>query len=95
MVRRTRKEIIKWYEKDLNAQGLTFPKLNTPEKIIYEFDEYTDDIFSKTIEIIKKLTYCRYKPLTYLKIIPASLKSLLVGQINMGGFMKAILLKRL
>ena len=95
MVRRTRKEIVKWYEKDLNAQGLSFPKLNTPKKIIYEFDEYTDDIFSKTIEIIKKLTYCRYKPLTYLKDIPVSLKSLIVGQKNMGGFMKAILLKRL
>ncbi|MFD3157282.1 helicase-related protein [Haloimpatiens sp. FM7330] len=95
MVRRTRKEIVKWYENDLKAQGLSFPNLNTPKKIIYEFDEYTDDIFIKTIEIIKELTYSRYKPLTYLKNIPVSLKSLLVGQKNMGGFMKAILLKRL
>jgi len=95
MVRRTRIEIVKWYDKDLKAQGLSFPKLNSPKKIIYEFDEYTDDIFNKSINIIKELTYARYKPLTYLKDIPSNLKSLLVGQKNTGGFMKAILLKRL
>lgn len=95
MVRRTRKEIIKYYQKDLEAQGLTFPTLNTPEKIVYEFDNQIDVAFNKTLDIIKILSYARYKALTYLKDVPTKYKTLLVGQQNMGSFMKGILLKRL
>lgn len=95
MVRRTRKEIMKYYQKDLEAQGLTFPTLNTPEKIVYEFDNQLDEVFNKTLDIIKELSYARYKSLTYLLDVPLKYKSLLVGQRNMGGFMKGILLKRL
>lgn len=95
MVRRTRKEISKYYKKDLEAQGLTFPTLNTPEKIIYEFDNKVEVAFNKTLDIIKILSYSRYKTLTYLNDVPAKYKPLLVGQQNMGGFMKGILLKRL
>lgn len=95
MVRRTRKEIIKYYKKDLEQQKLTFPKLNTPKKIIYQFDDQLDKVFNDTLDVIKILTYSRYKALTYLKEIKKDYKSLLVGQQNMGGFMKSILLKRL
>lgn len=95
MVRRTRKEIMKYYKNDLEKQGLTFPKLNTPEKIVYQFDDKLDKIFNNTLDVIKTLTYSRYKALIYLKKIEPKYKSLLVGQRNMGGFMKGILLKRL
>ncbi|WP_373599821.1 helicase-related protein [Paraclostridium bifermentans] len=95
MVRRTRKEIMKYYQKDLEAQGLTFPTLNTPEKIVYQFDNQVEVAFNKTLDIIKILSYSRYKALTYLKQVSPKYKSLLVGQQNMGGFMKGILLKRL
>lgn len=95
MVRRTRKEIIKYYDKDLEAQGLTFPILETPQKIIYEFDEELDDVFNKTLDTIKVLSYSRYKTLTYLKEVPNEYKTLLTGQQNMGRFMKGILLKRI
>lgn len=95
MVRRTRKEIMKYYQKDLEAQDLTFPTLNTPEKIVYEFDNQVDVAFNKTLDIIKVLSYARYKSLTYLIDVPSKYRSLLVGQQNMGGFMKGILLKRL
>lgn len=95
MIRRTRNEIMKYYQKDLEAQGLTFPKLNTPHKIVYEFDNQVDVAFNKTLDIIKILSYARYKSLTYLKKVPSKYKPLLVGQQNMGGFMKGILLKRL
>ena len=95
MVRRTRNEIMKYYKKDLEAQGLVFPNLNTPEKIVYEFDNQVEVAFNKTLDIIKVLSYSRYKALTYLKEVPSRYKSLLVGQKNMGGFMKGILLKRL
>ena len=95
MVRRTRKEIIKYYDKDLKSQGLTFPTLNTPEKIVYEFDNQIEVVFNKTLDTIKVLSYSRYKTLTYLNEVPPKYKSLLIGQQNMGGFMKGILLKRL
>ena len=95
MVRRTRKEIIKYYDKDLKSQGLTFPTLNTPEKIVYEFDNQVEVVFNETLDTIKVLSYARYKTLTYLNEVPPKYKSLLTGQQNMGGFMKGILLKRL
>ncbi|NLM06784.1 MAG: helicase, partial [Tissierellia bacterium] len=94
MVRRTRSEIKEYYEDDLKKQGLTFPSVGSPEKIIYEFDEDTDDAFYQTINIIKDFKYSRYMPLIYLKN-QKKYASLIAGQRNMGGFMKGILIKRL
>ena len=94
MIRRTRTEIENYYHDDLVKQGLTFPKLGAPEKIIYSFDEVTDGVFNETIAAIKDFTYSRYKPLTYLKDTK-QYTQLLTAQYNMGGFMKGILVKRL
>lgn len=97
MIRRTRTEIQKVYGEDLKKQKLKFPKVSEPIKLAYEFDDETELLFNKTIKNISELNYSRYKPMTYVKeshITPA-LKSLLVGQKNMGGFMKSILIKRL
>lgn len=98
MIRRTRSEIEQYYKEDLEKQGLTFPKAGSPEKIIYTFDEQTDETFTETVAAIKDFCYSRYMPLTYLK--PAVQKRpdiamMVVGQRNMGGFMKGILVKRL
>lgn len=96
MVRRTRREIEKYYEQDLKKQGLNFPKLTPPKRIIYQFNESVEDIFNKTIEVIQQLNYARYRPLTYLKRRESpEFAAMLVGQRNMGGFMKSILVKRL
>ncbi len=97
MIRRTRTEIKKNYADDLKKQGLEFPKVSDPIKLIYEFSENTEDVFEKTIQKIAELNYSRYKPLTYVKEhkLKSSERSLLVGQANMGGFMKGILVKRL
>jgi len=96
MIRRTRSEVAKYYAKDMELQGLKFPKLDAPEKIIYEFDELTDKVFTETINAIKDFTYARYKPLTYLKGKAAEpYTQMMVAQQNMGGFMKSILVKRL
>lgn len=98
MIRRTRSEIEQYYKDDLEKQGLTFPKAGSPEKIIYSFDELTDETFVETVATIKDFHYARYMPLTYLK---AEIKKrpeiamMVVGQKNMGGFMKGILVKRL
>lgn len=97
MIRRTRTEIKKNYADDLKKQGLEFPKVSDPIKLIYEFSENTEDVFEKNIQKIAELNYSRYKPLTYVKEhkLKSSERSLLVGQANMGGFMKGILVKRL
>ena len=96
MIRRTRTEIQQYYKDDLEKQGLTFPKVGSPEKIIYEFDEQTDETFTETVAIIKDFRYSRYMPLTYLRgEKKKEYAQMLTAQKNMGGFMKGILVKRL
>lgn len=94
MIRRTRSEIEEYYADDLKAQGLTFPKAGSPEKIIYAFDETTDEAFTETIATIKDFKYSRYTPLLYLKD-KKKYAQMLAAQRNMGGFMKGVLVKRL
>lgn len=94
MIRRTRGEIQQYYAADLEKQGLTFPKVGNPEKIIYTFDEYTDEAFTETMKVIREFKYSRYTPLLYLKD-KKKYAQMLISQRNMGGFMKGILVKRL
>lgn len=94
MIRRTRGEIQQYYSEDLKKQGLTFPKAGSPEKIIYSFDDETDDAFTQTMNIIKEFKYSRYTPLLYLKD-KKKYAQMMTAQRNMGGFMKGILVKRL
>lgn len=94
MIRRTRSEIVKYYTEDLEKQRLFFPKVGSPEKIIYSFDDEIDDAFNQTISIIRDFKYSRYMPLTYLKE-QKKYATLITGQKNMGGFMKGIMVKRL
>jgi superfamily II DNA/RNA helicase/chromosomal replication initiation ATPase DnaA len=96
MIRRTRTEIKQYYKDDLEKQGLSFPTVGTPEKIIYTFDKLTNDTFTETIAVIKDFHYARYTPLVYLKKDKQKdYSTLIAGQKNMGGFMKSILVKRL
>ena len=94
MIRRTRSEIEEYYAEDLKAQGLSFPKAGSPEKIIYEFDDATNEAFVETIASIREFKYSRYTPLLYLKD-KKKYAQMLISQRNMGGFMKGILVKRL
>lgn len=95
MIRRTRTEIKEVYGDDLSKQGLVFPILAPPEKIVYTYNNEIDRVFNETIGVILRLDYARYKPLTYLKKIDKHLASMMVSQRNMSGFMKSILVKRL
>ncbi|MCD2347402.1 helicase-related protein [Clostridium guangxiense] len=95
MIRRTRKEITEFYKDDLERQGLRFPQLSTPEKIVYIYKDEIEKVFNYTISVIKSMNYSRYQPLTYLKKIDKDIASQMVSQKNMGGFMKSILIKRL
>ncbi len=93
MVRRTRTEIMNYYAEDLNQQGLMFPRVAEPQKIIYQFDDKTEWVFNQTIQLLRRLCYARYTPLLYLQAEVTSFTS--QAQHNIGGFMRAILVKRL
>lgn len=93
MVRRTRSEIRRYFQSDLQRQQLHFPEMMPPQRIVYTFDAKTETIFNKTISLLKTLHYARYKALLYLKRgISGQQRQ---GQHNISGFMKSILIKRL
>lgn len=95
MVRRTRSEISRFYADDLAKQKLKFPEVEAPRAVFYELSKRENEIFTRTIErIAKKITYARYRPLTYL---PTELveEGNLTAQFNLAGFMKVLLVKRL
>lgn len=93
MVRRTRKEIKDYYSEDMNAQGLSFPNIADPERIVYTFDPDTDCAFNETIARLKGFHYARYMPRLYLKQELTMFEE--QSQRNVGGFMKGLLVKRL
>ncbi len=96
MVRRTRREIEKYFSKDIKEQGLKFPEVKKPEPLFYELNEEEDDIFNKTIDLIaNQFKYARYTPLLpkYYKGKIDQLEE--QSQKNMGRFMKILLVKRL
>ena len=93
MVRRTRSQIKRHYAEDMEKQGLIFPDLANPHRLIYRFDSDISPIFDETLEKLKTFRYARYTPLLYLKMgISGQLKQ---GQNNIGGFMRMMLVKRL
>lgn len=95
MVRRTRSEIETYFKKDLDKQGLKFPKVAEPKSVFYQLNESEDDIFHKTVELIaKEFKYSRYTPMLpeYYK---GSDENPSEGQRNMGKFMKILFIKRL
>ena len=93
MVRRTRKEIVNFFSEDISKQGLSFPELADPERIIYSFDPQTDAVFNQTITLLQQFSYSRYTPLLYLKKGLSEFEA--QSQRNVGGFMKGTLVKRL
>lgn len=94
MVRRTRTEINRYFEKDLSRQGLRFPNVAAPAPLYYELNEAEDRVFTETMELLARdFKYARYMPLLYLKAGVDQLEE--QSQKNMGKFMKILLIKRL
>lgn len=93
MVRRTRTDIKNRFEKDMKKQGLSFPEVKPPQRIIYEFDKNTNRIFEQTIEMITVLSYARYTPRLYLDKQLSAFE--IQQQANLKGFMKSRFVKRL
>ena len=95
MVRRTRKEVEEFFKEDLKAQGVSFPEVKPPKRIYYLLDKELDNLYNKTIETIKNLSYARYRPALYLKTKLKENDPEFISQMNLSGLMKTLLLKRL
>jgi superfamily II DNA or RNA helicase/HKD family nuclease len=91
LVRRTRSEVEKYYSKDLKQNAVRFPKQHPPEVIFYELDDNLNTLFDKTLLMIKGLNYARYRIEHYLIISDKEH----IGEVNLTGFMKTLLIKRL
>jgi superfamily II DNA or RNA helicase len=101
-VRRTRTDLSehKEYETDLKSQGIIFPKVLPPEKILYKLDDDLDDLYDHTMSVISDpregLTYNRYRAIQYL--VPG--KKMLYANADMlstqlAKIMKVLLVKRI
>ena len=101
MIRRIRKDIKESYKEDFKDNELNFPTVKDPILIKYSFDEETNEIFNKTLELIKKFKYSKYTPMKkeYYKKqeeMTEKEKGMYEGRnMNMISFLKKILLKRL
>lgn len=75
MIRRTRSDILDYYDDDIKKNGLVFSKAEGPFPLYYKLSDEVNNLFDKTIKIIEsprdkkspeKLTYARYSPLSEL-----------------------------
>lgn len=69
VIRRTRADIqnIKRYNDDIEAQGMSFPKVKEPKKIEYAFDEQLNQLFYETIfSLIDNVGYYRYRAIEFI-----------------------------
>lgn len=95
MVRRTRTDVMTYFKQDMKMQGLTFPNLDNPQKIVYKYEGELETIFNNTIKKLQEFTYARYTPLLYYIGNKTLSEFERQQQRNVGGFMKGILVKRL
>ncbi len=95
MVRRTRNDVLSWFRKDIEQQGLSFPEMQDPQKIVYEYHGQIEDVFDQTMRLLSQFRYARYTPLLYYTGTKKMTEFVKQQQRNVGGFMKGILVKRL
>lgn len=93
MIRRTRKEVSRYFSDDMEKNGLKFPEVENPDPLLYEFDPALDAAFNQTITLLRSLTYARYAPLLFLTAEISQIDVL--SQNNIKGFIKSLLVKRL
>ena len=100
-VRRTRTDLLEheFYAKDLKQQGIVFPKVGTPEKLLYPLESHLNILYDETMKLIQGengLQYMRYRAIEFIKSEyaqdydrPEFISKLLAG------IMKSLLVKRL
>ncbi len=95
MVRRTRSDVLTYFKDDMQSQGLFFPEVRDPRRIVYTFEGELETIFNRTIALLHEFRYARYVPLLYYSGSRRLSEFERQQQRNVGGFMKGILIKRL
>lgn len=95
MIRRTRQDVKEYFKQDIEKQGLHFPDVETPHRITYNYDEFTNNIFNQTIKKLKEFTFARYQPGNNLKDKYKLSDFAKTQEHNLVGFMKTMLVKRL
>jgi len=95
MVRRTRSDVKTYFKIDIEKQGLVFPELADPKKIVYEYEGELESTFNNTIKMLHSFSYARYTPLLFYTGNKKLSEFEKQQQRNVGGFMKGILVKRL
>lgn len=101
-VRRTRTDLREHeqYDKDLKEQGVSFPKIEKPHKILYKLDEHLDQLYDDTMHLLSHetegLQYYRYQAIRFL--IPEKkqqYKNADVISTQLAKIMKILLVKRI
>lgn len=74
IVRRTRSDLMAHedYRVDLEKQGVTFPKIEKPRKILYQLAPALEELYDRTVQLLSSpvgtgLTYNRYRAIGFLK----------------------------
>lgn len=95
MVRRTRSDVMTYFKTDTESQGLFFPEVQDPRRIVYTFEGELESVFNRTVKTLREFRYARYVPLLYYCGSKPLSEFERQQQRNVGGFMKGILIKRL
>lgn len=98
-IRRTRTDLLDHddYAKDLESQGIRFPKVGRPRKILYPLPPAIEILYDRTVETLAtKLTYNRYRAIAFL-VPEKKLRYQQADRISaqLAKIMKTMLLKRL
>lgn len=93
MIRRTRTDVKSFFKDDIEKQGIVFPDLADPGRMVYHFENNLEKVFNTTVELLHRFNYTRYSPLLYYNGQLTEFQK--QQQRNVGGFMKGILVKRL
>lgn len=99
VIRRTRADIrkIERYQKDIEEQGMTFPKENEPISVHYVFNENLNNLFNNTIDTLtNQLEYYRYRAIEFVNDEYQDLydNAKLISEL-LAGIMRTQLVKRL
>ena len=101
-VRRTRTDLVqhKQYKDDLDEQGIVFPKIEKPRKIMYQLDAQLEALYDSTFKMLngdnEGLQYFRYRAIEFLvPNLKVKYKNADLLSTQLAKMMKTLLVKRI
>jgi len=101
-VRRTRTDLVqhKQYKDDLDEQGIVFPKIEKPRKIMYQLDAKLEELYDSTFKMLngdnEGLQYFRYRAIEFLvPNLKVKYKNADLLSTQLAKMMKTLLVKRI